>query len=896
MVSVNEDNTMTKFLLPPKAWLMFTPLGLMVVLVAPLGTGGQIRAQPVRALAEPITYSGAFTLVQRDGSGCNFADAPLTSGNITLNGDWLAGAANGTLQGGGGGVRPGLRCGDTTGDMHWQQAYSANFSGSADSTSGAVDLTGSLSGSNNVSWQNCKENGEPITCPAGYSGPYTFPIVLQGTINTVGGVGNGTWKVNNIPLTTSGDWNVTGPALTPTSTPTDTPTETATPTATPTATSTPRIDLTVKNVEPVQVVQCLEQGEGDTTCPDNSVPLVSYKQTAVRVYVRLGNTPQEPVDGVTARLRGFRNNQEFADSPLTPVNDRIRALNVPDRGATNDTLNFRLPHDWLTGEVEIEIEVNPNQSLPEQNYQNNKLRRTLTFVDRPVFRMAYLPITYLGAMPTAIHDKFIFLYKAFPVGYGRLIYEPWPGFEWGQRISRDNATDLLAELKRRYLLAGQPVDQLTGWLPNGQNVNPLGKSDPAHFFGCWSNCGRVTWIHEEFYGGHILAHELSHNLGRRHTDKEDSCGAEDPGTDWPYATSAIQEYGFDAWTMQVVRNDENDLMTACLPKWLSPFTYKKLLEGELQPIQRRLAQAQPYLLISGAFYRAGGGELQPAYHFTSTQPVDLASTGNDGCLVLQDADTQTLAEHCFALEFGDYETGEEMAQISFVMALPDPGGVSQIRLKRNAADVDSLAASAHAPVLTLTTPTSGEHWSDRESITWQASDEDGDALTYAVLYSPDNGASWLTLATSLTQTQYSVNSQELAGGASAVVRVIASDGFHTSVADSPTFQVARKGPQPFILTPEAESELARRQSLLLSGEGYDLEDDLLPDDHFQWHSDQDGDLGQGRALSVALVTLGQHRLTLTATDSKGNTGAASVLITVRAPQLSLFLPLVWRAP
>jgi hypothetical protein len=301
-------------------------------------------------------------------------------------------------------------------------------------------------------------------------------------------------------------------------------------------------------------------------------------------------------------------------------------------------------------------------------------------------------------------------------------------------------------------------------------------------------------------------------------------------------------------------------------------------------------------LISGEFYKTGGGQLQPTYHFTSPLTFDLTSTGNDGCLVLQDAAAQTLAEHCFALDFQDKETGAELAQISFVATLPDPGGVGQIQLQRADAAVATVTVSAHAPAITLTTPTSGDQWSGIQSIAWQASDEDGDALTYAVLYSPDQGATWLTLATSLTQTHSTVNSQELAGGNNAIIRVMASDGFNTHAVDSPPFQVARKAPQAFILSPAVAMEVAQGQSLMLDGDGYDLEDDLLADDQFQWRSDRMGALGQGRSVRVMLDTLGVHQITLTVTDHDSNSGTATLSISVRASQLSLFLPLVQRTP
>ncbi|MBI2760865.1 MAG: FHA domain-containing protein [Chloroflexi bacterium] len=52
----------------------------------------------------------------------------------------------------------------------------------------------------------------------------------------------------------------------------------------------------MSNIEVVQVVQD----------PGNTVPLVARKGTVARVFVKLGNEAQKPLEGVSARLRGYR--------------------------------------------------------------------------------------------------------------------------------------------------------------------------------------------------------------------------------------------------------------------------------------------------------------------------------------------------------------------------------------------------------------------------------------------------------------------------------------------------------------------------------------------------------------------------------------------------------------
>src|SRR5688572_25401758 len=142
---------MEKFPLPHGLSLTLVIILLLIIVAVPT-LAWERKSPPLRTVPiEPITYTGDFTLLQSDGAGCNFSDAPVTAGSITFTLDWIAGTATASLQGGGTGTRVGLRCGNTTGDMIWSQSYSASFTGSTNAATGAVTLNnGTLNGSNIV--------------------------------------------------------------------------------------------------------------------------------------------------------------------------------------------------------------------------------------------------------------------------------------------------------------------------------------------------------------------------------------------------------------------------------------------------------------------------------------------------------------------------------------------------------------------------------------------------------------------------------------------------------------------------------------------------------------------------------------------------------------------------
>jgi len=72
----------------------------------------------------------------------------------------------------------------------------------------------------------------------------------------------------------------------------------------------------------------------------------------------------------------------------------------------------------------------------------------------------------------------------------------------------------------------------------------------------------------------------------------------------------------------------------------------------------------------------------------------------------------------------------------------DDGSVSETDLS----DTDFAVDNDRAPEVVLTAPTGGETWLETEQITWTATDADGDSLLIDLYYSPDNGASWASIA------------------------------------------------------------------------------------------------------------------------------------------------------
>jgi thermitase len=86
----------------------------------------------------------------------------------------------------------------------------------------------------------------------------------------------------------------------------------------------------------------------------------------------------------------------------------------------------------------------------------------------------------------------------------------------------------------------------------------------------------------------------------------------------------------------------------------------------------------------------------------------------------------------------------------------------------------TILGTVNAPVVTVTYPNGGEVLSGTITVTWDASDLDGDSLTYSIYYW--NGSAWIELTSGWTTTSYDWDTTTISDGEFYRLRVIANDG------------------------------------------------------------------------------------------------------------------------
>jgi WD40 repeat protein len=641
----------------------------------------------------------------------------------------------------------------------------------------------------------------------------------------------------------------------------------------------------------------------------NDVPFVAERPVFVRGHVR--SLTGQPIEKVTAQLTGTRDGVDLGTLNPTNPGGAINIVADPNRARLNESFLFELPSSWRTGTVTLRL---AGQSQPIACVDPAEKSSATAAADDCTVSLTYetipaLPIKY-------------FLYSE----QGSITYSG--GGQQSSMTFTANANHAAATSQQ--LLAGLPIPQVDPQI-HGTVLTFPGVRDGAaqsrmdrimaaehdkagkpsiHFYGLFARYKPATDPNAQVQGGPggvavvpgfsgfgeyytfqpmetLNMHEIGHNLGRSHV----GCAAPglpypaNPDSAYPYPDQRISDklsgdeayYGFNIVDRDIYPPTYKDYMSYCWPKWISPYTYKAMMErlkihynppaGDSGAGQAAASPGSPLLLVSGSISGATAGSIDSVVDDTAGAAIS-APDASDYSVRLEDAGGQTIATYPVTPQLAQGQDHEDL--VGYTLAVSRPETLARVVLLYQDQELAARAASANAPALTLTAPAGGESLDSQPlAITWDASDADGDALTFSVDYSIDDGATWQKLAWGWPETTLEVDGARLPGAAQARIRVAANDGFLTAFAVSEPFTVADHPPVATILTTNLNRYYVGGQTILLEGAGYDAEDGMVSD--LTWHSDREGVLGTGPTLSLNADDLveGMHLIRLEATDSTG---------------------------
>lgn len=671
----------------------------------------------------------------------------------------------------------------------------------------------------------------------------------------------------------------------------------------------PQINVRVTGIEVTQGIQ--DDG--------NSVRLVKGRQTWARVFVKSDGAA---VPDITLTLTSSE-----GGGTIYPSGPFLTIKGSPSKNALGDSFTFLLPSAWTDqANLQLFAHLNPLKIPFEPNYTDNEFASGIfTFSDAHPMEVVLYPASYSfqsGSGSATFYDRpttfehFDRIMRSYPLaedGFKMRVRNMTGGQELGSRVNRTNPICLLMKADSRslcaaewlyaqifltYMMPGLFTGEMSKYhygliddglmFPRGRVVDvglPLGA-------GPGSNDGSSDF-------GYYTAHEVAHELNRNHptpngdnssTSAVEGCGHSRSDNAFPYPGAFIgfgdgSIRGFDraqptsTGSRVALYTDAQayDVMSYCgnaQERWSSPYTWEGMYTWLRDHSAANAAQAAsiaggPMLALAGSLHDDALSVLAVGIAPTG---VEFGTTAGAPWILRQrDAANAILSSHTFAIE--DEGEGE-----LFGLAVPLAAGAAKIEIVGEGDVIKwSQAISPAAPVVSnvalspVASPVTGT-----VTLNWEATDADGDALSFDILYSIDGGTSWQPVAFDIAGTSTPIDTNVLPGG-NARFRVIASDGVNVGQADSGDYAVTRKGPEIEILTPSLGQHFNWRETVPLRVYAIDLADGSLDGASIEWSS-QDGPLGTGAYLATASLPTGENVITVKATNSAGYSSSESITI------------------
>ncbi|MBS2025685.1 MAG: PKD domain-containing protein [Deltaproteobacteria bacterium] len=197
--------------------------------------------------------------------------------------------------------------------------------------------------------------------------------------------------------------------------------------------------------------------------------------------------------------------------------------------------------------------------------------------------------------------------------------------------------------------------------------------------------------------------------------------------------------------------------------------------------------------------------------------------------------------------------------------------------------ISIVQAGNHAPVATITAPTSGSAFFVGQAIALAGSATDAEDGVIA-----DAHLAWTSSKDGALGTGHALSLTTLTVGAHTLtLKATDAQGAQGAAQVSITVLAQNTAPTVTITAPASGSTFTQGDTIGLRGSATDAEDGPLSGSALTWSSSLDGALGHGASLDFSSLRAGAHTITLSAADSGGRIGTAQIDLTVQASQVNL---------
>jgi len=580
--------------------------------------------------------------------------------------------------------------------------------------------------------------------------------------------------------------------------------------------------------------------------------------------------------------------------------------------------------NWAAGSYRFSVTVNGISKTEPSEEASHEIR----FLERKKIRILALPVraNYDGVVTQVPDDKWKTMWRftaaVYPISPDNILWSIREEFdasedyydletEEGQQQLWEALTNLMPTSCSADPDGEGCYDLIVGFISDRPNTFPEGELQ-GYTFGKPTN----IVVAKDEDAPATVAHEIAHIYGIGDTYDGGSFRCEvNPapddftGTNWdnPEASISCQEgrEAFPDSSATLIPASANPYEvggrgalgdTACymgsgasMAKiWTSPEVYDHLfyqLAPENTVTRKRRSAPHRLLYYFGYVNDAGEIDTEPWESFMDT--VEVPDTTGTYMIRAVDAEGKILATQKLSINFYVLGTppapNRKLDWAPFEGAIRFPEDTARLEIVKDDKILDEIIVSANAPVISGVSPGESGSIDGPYTIQWTATDADDDPLTFTVEYNPDvtdPKSEWMILNGDLGQPVLQDDFSELPGGPHAKIRVIATDGILASSAESSEFTVPIKPPFVFIEDPEWGYSYETDDEIDLEVDAFDPQDDWLENDSLVWTSDISGVIGTGNALVVKDLPMGEHTITLTATNRAGLTARDSITLEV----------------
>jgi hypothetical protein len=521
-------------------------------------------------------------------------------------------------------------------------------------------------------------------------------------------------------------------------------------------------------------------------------------------------------------------------------------ISADSRSNKLQSLTFHLPESWVNAVVpkrfNLESVDGPDLACLEDGPESGNCEIWTTFSEQipmtvhligslfeqiggPIYRTR---LSDLKAVCSQIENRF-------PTHQVNCIYSPNP-IVFPPSATMPEARDILWEAKTRKWKEACEWDECQDFylvVTAFSACDEEACSDPtvlgdANFPHSEEALSRSAWAIDASQPS-AAAHQLGHNFGLHHTtntylsyinpesNKGGNCGEKaaraaryPPGSNmefFPYYLAAFDGtipvlgpsagfeelvYGYDMAANDVVPFLEKALMSDCSDTaWPDIDSYNYLFQqlSDVETVTPGFSPEDPvgagtdtYFLVTGTLDReTDQATFRPIQvvtpRFTPNPAPDYLTT--EWALLVNSPNTGNVF---YGLHLMPLPSDPSLAE--FTAWVPYDSGTNLFWVwQGGSTPAGEVLASWSLPVISLIPPAPGTIFSNYEiTLAWNASDGDGDDLTFLVEYSPDGGQSWVNLSSKWPASPFFIHSEHLQASTNARFRVTAMDGFHSVTA------------------------------------------------------------------------------------------------------------------